>query len=63
MVEATHMTTNEMQTAKEKAGDLVTYSGYEGVVIRHYYEGMFEVRLDSGDICVSGCSLKSFSNK
>lgn len=39
------------------AGEKVTYSGFDAVVIRHYAEGMWEIRLWHGCVCVSGFDL------
>ena len=38
-------------------GQAVTYSGFRGVIVRHYHEGMWEVRLPGGVACVSGSDL------
>ena len=38
--------------AKLNPGDKVTTSGYEAVVVRQYSEGMYELRLRSGVVCV-----------
>jgi len=40
-----------------KRGEKVTYSGFPGTVVRHYSEGMWEVRLSSGIACVTGADL------
>ena len=40
-----------------KCGDKVTYSGFSGTVVRHYSEGMWEVRLPGGIACVTGADL------
>ena len=42
-----------------KTGDAVEYSGFEGSVVRHYHNGMFEVRLPGGVACVDGSNLKA----
>jgi hypothetical protein len=41
-----------------KAGQHITYSGFSGVVVRHYSEGMWEVRLPGGVACVSGAHIQ-----
>ena len=33
-------------------GDRVRVNGYEGVIVRHYADTMYEVRLASGAVCV-----------
>ena len=38
-------------------GQAVTYSGFRGVIVRHYSGGMWEVRLSSGVGCFSGADL------
>ena len=38
-------------------GQKVTYSGFSGVIVRHYAEGMWEVRLPGGLACVSGAHI------
>jgi len=35
-----------------QTGQLVICNGYPGAIIREYCEGMYEVRLDRGDVCV-----------
>jgi hypothetical protein len=40
-----------------KQGDRVKYGEIEGSIVRHYYEGMWEVRLPGGVACVSGADL------
>ena len=40
-----------------KPGDKVTTSGFPGVVVRMYSEGMVEVRLASGLVCVAVCDV------
>jgi hypothetical protein len=40
-------------------GDAVTYSGFHGAIIRHYYNGMFEVRLTGGVACVGHHDIKA----
>jgi hypothetical protein len=39
-------------------GDAVTYSGFHGAIIRHYYNGMFEIRLPGGVACVGHHEIK-----
>ena len=41
-----------------KPGQRVMYGEFEATISRHYYEGMWEIRLDSGGACVSGANLK-----
>lgn len=38
-------------------GQKVTYGEFAGAIVRHYYEGMWEVRLPGGVACVSGAHL------
>ena len=38
-------------------GQAVIYSGFRGTIVRHYSEGMWEVRLPGGIVCVSGAHL------
>ena len=38
-------------------GQRVTYAGFAAVIIRHYCEGMWEIRLASGPICVTGADI------
>ncbi|NGX96332.1 MAG: hypothetical protein G4V63_14280 [Candidatus Afipia apatlaquensis] len=40
-----------------KAGQHITYSGFAGTIVRHYHEGMWEVRLPGGVSCVSGAHI------
>jgi hypothetical protein len=42
-----------------KQGDAVKYSGYEAAIIRHYHNGMFEIRLPGGVACVGHHELKA----
>lgn len=42
-------------------GQPVTTSGFPGTIVRHYSEGMWEVRLASGVVCVSGADIKAQS--
>lgn len=39
------------------AGQAVIYAGFRGSIVRHYLEGMWEVRLPGGVACVSGADL------
>lgn len=39
-------------------GEKVTYGEFPATVIRHYSEGMWEVRLPGGVACVSGSDLR-----
>lgn len=41
-----------------KAGQHVRYSGFDAYVIRHYCEGMWEIRTPGGVACVSGAELQ-----
>lgn len=45
-----------------KPGQRVAYSGFPGVILRHYSEGMWEVRIKSGDVCVSGADIRELSD-
>lgn len=38
---------------KFKVGQNVTTSGFAGTIVREYCEGMWEVRLNRGIVCVS----------
>ena len=40
-------------------GQAINYGGFRGVVVRHYFEGMWEIRLPGGPTCVSGAELTS----
>jgi hypothetical protein len=40
------------------AGDVVRYGAHQGSIVRHYQEGMWEIRLSSGVTVVSGADLK-----
>jgi len=52
------MTTPEyFQADFFKAGQRITYAGFAGVVVRHYSDGMWEVRLPGGVTCVSGAHI------
>ena len=44
-----------------QVGEAVTLSGFAGNISRHYCEGMWEVRLDRGVVCVSGTDIKRAS--
>lgn len=33
-------------------GQKVFCNGYPGTVMRHYYQGMYEIRLPGGEVCV-----------
>lgn len=39
-------------------GQRVMHGDFEAVIVRHYYEGMWEIRMSSGMTCVSGSYLK-----
>ena len=39
-------------------GEKVTYGDFAGTIQRHYHEGMWEVRLPGGPVCVTGADLK-----
>lgn len=39
-------------------GQRVTYGEFEAVIVRQYYEGMWEIRVPGGITCVSGAHLK-----
>ena len=38
-------------------GQRVTTSGFPGAIVRHYCDGMWEVRLARGVVCVSGADI------
>jgi hypothetical protein len=38
---------------KFKVGQKVTTSGFAGTIVREYCDGMWEVRLNRGTVCVS----------
>jgi hypothetical protein len=40
-------------------GDQIQYSGFQGSIVRHYHNGMFEIRLASGIACVDHSDIKS----
>lgn len=42
-------------------GDKVICNGYEGAIESHYHNGMFNVRLQSGTVCVDGGNLEAVS--
>ena len=37
-----------------KPSQKVKYGSFDATIVRHYYEGMWEIRVQSGIICVSG---------
>lgn len=41
------------------AGQRVKHGEFTATIIRHYYEGMWEVRLPGGPSCVSGAELQA----
>ena len=43
---------------KFKTGEKVIVNGYEGRIFRYYSEGMVEVRLESGLVCVPEHEIK-----
>lgn len=47
------------QYDKFAIGQKVTTSGFEGHIVRKYSEGMYEVRLRSGVVCVAECDIKA----
>jgi hypothetical protein len=49
---------NRVRCAIFTPGTRVTYSGFPGSIVRHYSEGMFEVRLSRGTICVTASDLR-----
>ena len=53
------MTTTEIRIDKVtfEAGESVMCNGYPGTIIRQYSENMYEVRLNSGDLCVDACDI------
>jgi hypothetical protein len=40
-----------------KKGEAVVYGEFDGTIVRHYSEGMWEVRLPGGIACVTGADL------
>ena len=42
-----------------KPGQRVMCGEFAATICRHYYEGMWEIALDSGVSCVSGADLKA----
>ena len=44
-------------------GQAVHYGEWEGTVVRHYHQGMWEVRLAGGLACVSGADLVTASDR
>lgn len=38
-------------------GQAVMHGEFRGVIVRHYHEGMWEVRLPGGVVCVSGARI------
>ncbi len=42
-----------------KPGQAVRYGDYDATVVRHYYEGMWEIRTPGGLACVSGAELRA----
>jgi len=40
-----------------KQGQQVKYSGFDATVIRHYFDGMWEIRLPGGVSVVSGADI------
>lgn len=40
-----------------KQGEKVAYGEFEASIVRHYSEGMWEIRLPGGVTCVSGADL------
>ena len=38
-------------------GTAGTTSGYEATIVRHYYEGMYEVRVPGGVCCIPACDF------
>lgn len=40
-----------------KPGQQVTYGEFQATVIRHYHEGMWEIRVPGGITCVSAADL------
>jgi hypothetical protein len=41
-----------IQTNKLQPGTVGTYSGFRAVIVRHYYENMYEVRVPGGITCI-----------
>jgi hypothetical protein len=44
-----------------ETGDRVICNGYEGSISQHYYNGMWEVRMERGMVCESWQSLTPIS--
>lgn len=40
-----------------KPGQHVKYGEFDAVIVRHYHEGMWEIRVPGGVTCVSGADL------
>lgn len=38
-------------------GQRIVYSDFKGTIVRHYAEGMWEIRLPGGVACVSGAHI------
>jgi len=54
MASADDMPDNRRENMKNlKAGQKVTTSGFAGTIVRQYCDGMWEVRLNRGIVCVS----------
>jgi len=41
-----------MQSIKLQPGTVGTYSGFRAVIVRHYYENLYEVRVPGGVTCI-----------
>ncbi len=42
-----------------QTGQKVVYGEFQATIIRHYYHGMWEIRVPGGMACVSGADLKT----
>jgi hypothetical protein len=42
-----------------KNGDKITSSGFLGTVVSHYRNGMFEIRLPGGVVCVAHTEIQA----
>ena len=40
-----------------KPGQKVKYDGFDATIVRHYHEGMWEIRVPGGVVCVSGYDI------
>ena len=40
-------------------GQRVRYAGFPATIVRHYFEGMWEIRTPGGVACVSGSHIEA----